>query len=86
MSKLEKLIASLLRDSADYPFSDVEKVLNAFEFYEERSKGSHHIFRKPGGPSLPAIPKKGGKTVKKTYVKRIVQILELEEWYEQRQK
>lgn len=85
MTKLEKLVESFLSNSSDFKFSDVEQVLKAFGFQELRSKGSHHIFGHPDGRKLPSIPKKSGK-VKKTYVKRIVQILELKEWYEQQQK
>ena len=56
--------------------------MSAFGFHDVRSKGSHHMFRHPDGRKLPAISKKG-KKVKKVYVKKIVQILELEEWYEE---
>ena len=83
MTKLEKLVESFLSNSSDFKFSDVERVLNAFGFQELRSKGSHHVFGHPDGRKMPAIPKKSGKKVKRTYVKRIVQILELKEWYEQ---
>lgn len=83
MSRIEKLVASFLSNSSDFKFSDVEKVLSAFGFQDVRSKGSHHMFRHPDGRKLPAIPKKDGNRVKKIYIKRIVQILELEEWYEQ---
>lgn len=79
MTKLEKLVESFISNSGEFRFSDVERVLNAFDFQELRSKGSHHIFGHSDGRKMPAIPKK----VKRTYVKRIVQILELEEWYEQ---
>ena len=86
MSKLEKLVASLLNDAGDYPFSDVKRILIAFGCQEVRVRGSHHIFRHADGRKIPAIPTKGGKTVKKAYVKELVQILELEEWYEQQRK
>lgn len=72
MTKLEKLVESFLSNSSEFKFSDVARVLNAFGFQELRSKGSHHIFGHPDGRTLPAIPKKGGKKVKRTYVKRIV--------------
>lgn len=83
MSKLEKLVASLLSETNDHSFSDLEKVLLAFGFVEVRSRGSHHVFQDDEGRKPISIPKKGGKKVKKTYVKRVVQILKLEEWYEQ---
>ena len=85
MTKLEKLVGSFLSNSSDFRFSDVEKVLSAFGFQEVRSKGSHHMFRHSDGRKLPPIPKKGTK-VKKIYIRRIVQLLELAEWYEQQKK
>jgi len=84
MTKLEKLVASLLRDAGDYPYADIEKIAHAFGFEEVRSKGSHHTFRHADGRQLPTIAKKGGNRVKKIYVKKIVKQLELQEWYEQR--
>lgn len=85
MSKLEKLVASLLRDSSDYSFSDLKKVLIAFGYVEVRIRGSHHTFRNPDGQTQ-VIPKKHGKKVRKPYVKRTVKILNLEDWYEQQKK
>ncbi|MEL6453990.1 MAG: type II toxin-antitoxin system HicA family toxin [Cyanobacteria bacterium J06623_5] len=84
MSKLEKLVASLLRDAGEYPYSDVEKVANAFGFQDIRSKGSHHTFRHSDGRQLSTIVKKGGNRFKRIYVKKIVKQLELQEWYEQK--
>jgi len=83
MSKLEKLIASLLADSGEYPFSDTKKVLSKFGFLEVRIRGSHHTFRHEDG-RIQVIPVKHGKTVKKSYVKETVELLKLKEWYEQR--
>ncbi|MEL7067855.1 MAG: type II toxin-antitoxin system HicA family toxin [Cyanobacteria bacterium J06581_3] len=85
MSKLEKLVASLLRDSSDYSFSDLKKVLIAFGYSEIRVRGSHHTFRNEKGQTQ-IVPKKHGKKVIKPYVKRAVKILNLKEWYEQQKK
>lgn len=84
MSKLEKLVASLLNDAGDYSYSDAKKVLSDFGFKEVRVKGSHHTFRHEDGRTQ-VIPLKHGKRVKKVYIKEIVQLLELKEWYEQQQ-
>jgi predicted RNA binding protein YcfA (HicA-like mRNA interferase family) len=83
MSKLEKLIASLLGDSSDHSFADLKKVLLAFGFIEVRSKGSHHVFRHEDGRNQ-VIPKKHGKKVRKVYVDDAIESLNLREWYEQR--
>ena len=85
MSELEKLVASLLRDAGDYPYSDVEKVANAFGFKDVRSKGSHHTFKHSDGRQLSTVAKKGGNRVKRVYVKKIVKQLKLQEWYDQKQ-
>lgn len=82
MSKLEKLVASLLNDAGDYSYSDTKKVLSNFGFKEIRSKGSHHTFRHEDGRTQ-IVPLKHGKRVKKFYIKEIVNLLALEEWYEQ---
>ena len=56
MSKIEKLVASLLGETNDHSFSDLKKVLLAFGFVEVRSNGSHHMFRDNKGRKLPPIP------------------------------
>lgn len=85
MSKLEKLVASLLGNSQDHSFKDLKKVLLAFGFVENRLSGSHHVFKHPDGRRQ-VIPKKHGKKVRKVYVDKAVKALELTEWYEQQQK
>ncbi|MFM7907283.1 MAG: type II toxin-antitoxin system HicA family toxin, partial [Microcystis sp.] len=58
-------------------FEDVKQILEAFEFLEVRSTGSHHIFRHGDG-RMQTIPKKGGQKVKKVYIKQIIKLLKLE--------
>jgi predicted RNA binding protein YcfA (HicA-like mRNA interferase family) len=83
MSKIEKLVASLLGDSNDHSFSDIKKVLLEFGFVESRSKGSHHVFKHKDGRRQ-IVPKEHGKKVKKPYVNETVKLLQLAEWYEKR--
>ncbi len=49
MSKYEKLLARVLRGTSDanIEFVDIRKLLYWLEF-EERIRGSHHVFRKEG--------------------------------------
>ncbi|WP_206813759.1 type II toxin-antitoxin system HicA family toxin [Chroococcus sp. FPU101] len=63
----------------DVNFDDVRYLLEAFDFEEKRSKGSHHIFRDLQGRQI-TIPKKGGQKVKGIYVVKIIEILNLREW------
>jgi predicted RNA binding protein YcfA (HicA-like mRNA interferase family) len=79
MGKLEKLVNQFLATPPEVSFQDVEYVLEAFGFEEKRSRGSHHTFEDDQGRVI-VVPKKGGKTVKRTYLKEIIKILNLEEW------
>jgi predicted RNA binding protein YcfA (HicA-like mRNA interferase family) len=79
MSKLAQLILSFLARPPDVRFEDVRYVLEAFGFQEKRSRGSHHTFENEVGEVI-VIPKKGGQKVKRFYVQRIVELLELEDW------
>jgi predicted RNA binding protein YcfA (HicA-like mRNA interferase family) len=79
MGKLEKLICQFLATPPEISFQDVKYLLEAFGFEEKRSRGSHHTFDDNQGKVI-VIPKKGGKAVKRTYIKEIIKILNLEEW------
>ena len=62
MGKLDKLIEKILLGSADanIDFDDLCGVLLSFGF-SERSKGSHHIFSKPGLEELINLQRDGSK-------------------------
>jgi predicted RNA binding protein YcfA (HicA-like mRNA interferase family) len=81
VSRLQKPVEQFLTFPPEVRFEDVRLLLEAFGFEEKRSKGSHHIFEDAQGKVL-TIPKKGGKKVKRVYVKRIAELLNLETWQE----
>ena len=62
MSKYEKLLLQILRGSADanIPFDDLCKLLRRLGF-EERTRGSHHIFRKQGVEEKINLQRDGNK-------------------------
>ena len=62
MGKLDKLIEKILLGSADanIDFDDLRSVLLSLGF-SERSKGSHHIFSKPGLEELINLQSDGSK-------------------------
>lgn len=62
MGKLDKLIEKILLGSADanIDFDDLRSVLLNLGF-SERSKGSHHIFSKPGLEELINLQRDGSK-------------------------
>ncbi|MFN5514239.1 MAG: type II toxin-antitoxin system HicA family toxin [Cyanobacteriota bacterium] len=74
MSKLEKLLKKLLNDPPELDYDDVYYILTSFGFQEVSSKGSHHTFRNNEKLKI-TVPKKGGKTVKRIYLKQIVKLL-----------
>ena len=73
------MVEQFLSNPAEVRFEEVQYVLEAFGVEEKRSKGSHHTFEDDRGQAF-TIPKKGGKKVKRVYVKRVVELLNLESW------
>lgn len=80
MSQLKKLVRSFLSSPSEASFEDVKRLLEAFDFQEVRSSGSHVMFRHKDG-RMQSVPKQNGRKVKKVYIKQIVKLLNLEDWY-----
>jgi predicted RNA binding protein YcfA (HicA-like mRNA interferase family) len=83
MSQIEKLVARFLREPAQVRFEEVITLLQAFDYRQHSVKGSHFTFVKPGARPI-TVPTDKGRRVKGVYVQRIIELLELEEWYEER--
>jgi predicted RNA binding protein YcfA (HicA-like mRNA interferase family) len=81
MTKLQKLVNQFLADPTEARFDEVRSLLEAFDYEEKRSKGSHHVFENKTG-SVITVPKKGGQRVKRIYLKRLVVLLDLANWEE----
>ena len=79
MGKLSKLIQKFLARPPEVRFEEVRTLLEGLGFHEARSKDSHHIFRAELGRQL-TILKIGGQKVKRTYIQKIVELLNLEDW------
>ncbi|RAI88412.1 type II toxin-antitoxin system HicA family toxin [Algoriphagus yeomjeoni] len=62
MGKYEKILLKILRGTSDQniDFEDLKRLLLVFGF-EERIKGSHHIFSKSHLEEIINIQEKGGK-------------------------
>ncbi len=83
MGKRKKLIEKILSGNSDanINFEDLRKLLLSLGF-EERIKGSHHIFRKQRIEDKPNLQKEGSRA--KTYqVKQIRRILQKYEFGEE---
>ena len=82
MSSVRKLVGKFLFEQKTIEISDVRRLLVDLFGYEERGNpGSECIFHKKGAYPI-NVPTVHGRHVKSPYVKRIVKLLSLEEWYE----
>ena len=75
MNKLEKIRDKILdgRSDANINFEDLRHFLLDLGF-EERTKGSHHSYRKSGVPEKPNLQRDGNKA-KSYQVKQVRQIV-----------
>ena len=62
MSKYEKLLLQILRGTSDanIAFDDLRWLLQRLDF-EERIRGSHHMFRRPGVEEKINLQREGNK-------------------------
>ena len=81
MSSFEKLIERFVYNQNNITINDVRRLLNDFGYTEKKKPGSECTFHKKGSNPI-NVPTVKGRYVKKFYVKRIVEILELEEYLE----
>ena len=86
MGRLDKVVDQFLRRPSEASFREVEYVLRAFEYTREGKRGKHQAFVKSGHPTFVVPLKKGRHMVKSVYIKKLVDLLNLEEWYEQQQR
>jgi hypothetical protein len=81
MSSFEQLVCRFLHSQDNITTGDVRRLVNYFAYKEHKSPGSHIVFRSKG--KFPIIaPTVKGRYIKKQYVKKIVNILNLEEYIE----
>ena len=75
MGKYEKLLQTVLsgRSDANVKLDELRRLLTRLGF-EERIRGSHHIFRKPGIEEQPNLQITGGKA-KPYQVKQVREII-----------
>lgn len=75
MGKYERLLQTVLsgRSDTNIPLDELRQLLTRLGF-EERIRGSHHIFRKPGIEERPNLQDSGGKA-KPYQVKQVREII-----------
>lgn len=82
MTKREKLISRFLAEPPEIDFDDVRNLLAIFGYsLRKGGSGSHQVFVKQGEDPI-TIPLVSGRKVKRTYIRRINEILDLEAYGE----
>lgn len=79
MSGSVKLVRKFVDEPHRISIDDVRRLLDDFGYTERKKPGSEYIFHKKGCYPI-NVPTVKGRYVKTFYVKRIVKILELEEY------
>jgi len=79
--RLVKLAGEILENPKNTGFDELRRLLEGFGFECRQPRGgsSHYIFRKPGNMPI-SVPK--DKPVNRKYVTQVIELLNLEEWYE----
>ena len=79
--RLVKLAAQVLSNPKDVGFEQLRSLLEGFgyECRQPRGGSSHYIFRKKGSMPI-SVPK--DRPVNRKYVEQVIDLLNLEEWYE----
>lgn len=85
MSAFEKLVRKLVCKQGEITIDDIRRLAHCFDYTEWKKPGSECTFHRKGSPPLNA-PTIKGRYVRRQYVKRIVRILELEEYLERFQR
>ena len=83
MSRKLKRVEKILNLPAEIRFDEVDKLLDDFEFTPDNIEGSHYTYVR--GEKILVIIKQKNK-VNREYLKRIIDYLNLEEWYENHKK
>lgn len=80
--RLLKLVKGILQNPRDVDFNTLQRLLEGFGFSCRQPRGgsSHYTFTNPERGRL-TVPKH--KPVGVCYVKEVIELLELETWYEQ---
>lgn len=87
LSRIEKLVEKFLRRPPEASFQEVEYVLRAFGYSRWRRSKHGVIFLKHRERPINIPLKSPGRTkVNRVYINMIIDQLNLEEWYEQRQR
>lgn len=79
--RLVKLAEDVMRNPRNVGFEELRRLLEGFgyECRQPRGGSSHYVFRKPGSMPI-SVPR--NRPVNKKYVTVVIDLLNLEEWYD----
>lgn len=79
--RIIKLAGEILKSPKDVGFEELRRLLEGFGYdcRQPRGGSSHYVFRRQGSMPI-SVPK--DRPVNKKYVTQVVELLNLEEWYE----
>jgi predicted RNA binding protein YcfA (HicA-like mRNA interferase family) len=79
VTQLDKLIEKIKARPVEADFADVRRLLEAHGWNQNRQKGSHCSFVKPGASTIFTVPLIGGRRVKRVYLVKLCELLGLDD-------
>lgn len=81
MAKIIKLVSRILATRRSIEFECIDRILLFFGFKRRQPRGgsSHFVYKHEEYKELLTIPKH--KPLKNIYVQKVIDLLDLEEWY-----
>jgi len=82
--KLIKRFEAFLSEPKEIKYEDFEKILNYLGYYTKKNIGgsSHEIFINQETNIQIVISRVSGKKVKQWYIKKVIKLLNLRDWFE----
>ena len=76
MTPRDRRLKRILAEPPEADFADVRRVLEDFGWTLGREQGSHVAFVKDGEYPF-IVPKSGGRKVKRVYLRKLIELLDL---------
>lgn len=75
MSRVEKALARMRENAADWRYAEIANILTAFGFKPSGGGGSHRVFKHPSGKRVGVVDH-GSGTVKPVYVREAIKAID----------
>ena len=84
MAREKKLVQKMLNRPGDMMLEEINRVLTSFGYDLFNQRGSHSTYVNNLGQQIVVVAT-NGRIVTKNYIKRVVDLLNLEEWYNEQE-